>query len=407
MKIHIKLLIGSVAAGLLVLGGYFTLPVFAETYVNTTDNAATLAAEKTVDGSAFMAGDDITVAGTVKGDLYCAGRNIYISGTIEGDVLCAANTVAITGVVQGDVRAAGLNVIIRGNVTKNTTLFGQNVLVEHSANIGGDIVVGGANVTISGMVGRDAFVGASVLTIDGTIGRHVDSQATTLQVADTAKIGGNLRYWSESEATIRHGVVAGTTHWYALSDTATQTPSSQTAAQLASGIVVAIVFLLGLTLFMVLIMPNYVRTATAFAWNRIWLPMVVGFSAIFAGLPVIFIFLISIIGIPIAVLLAAAYGLAVLLAAPLVAYYVGRWMLEGRSQHMFLAALLGSLVVGAACMIPFIGFVGMLVVFSVGLGMIILQFSHEFKQKPVYTDTGMRVEKATEKPVLKASRKKK
>ena len=61
--------------------GLLAIPALAEGYVNTS-NASQVMAGQEVDGSAYLAGNSVTMSGTVKGDLYCAGNTITITGTV-------------------------------------------------------------------------------------------------------------------------------------------------------------------------------------------------------------------------------------------------------------------------------------------------------------------------------------
>lgn len=369
---------------------YFVTPVLAESYVQATDNLTTVAADKVVDGAVFVAGENVTVAGTVKGDVYCTGRNVMISGTVEGDILCAsAGSIVISGTVDGSIRVASPNVTLRGKIAKNASIAAQNAIIEKEAIIGGDIVAGGTDITMAGVVGRDARIGADQLTIIGMIGRNIDTQVTTLRVENTAKIAGNLQYWSVDEATVQQGVVAGETHRYIPEDARqSRLMDASMPAAFVTGIFVVVVSLCVVALVVVALFPRYVRETTAYSWSAVWLPLLVGLSALFAGLPLILLLFLSVVGIPAAILLAVLYALALLVAMPLASYYVGRWMLEGRSKNMFLAAIIGAVVVGIVCSIPLIGIITTLAVFSTGLGMAILRVGAQFEQRPAYIDTG-------------------
>ena len=397
-----KIFQGVLVAAVLAVSGFAAAPVMAQAVVAMSEKTSAVAADQTVDGSAFLAGDAVTVAGTVKGDVYCAGGTVLISGVVEGDVLCAGQSVTIAGTVKGDVRAAAMTLVMQGTVEKNATLFGQTVLLEQTNAVKNDVTVGGSIVRLAGTVGRDARVGAMTLDLGGTVVRHFEGEVENLQATSAARVGGNMTYWSSKDGVVPQGVVAGEVHRYQPAEyEEEQAPS---VATFVSSMVTGIAFLMILTLFIVLVVPRTVRRLSDYSWKRIWLPLLVGMASLFVALPLIVLLLLSIVGLPVALLLVVVIGLMLLVAGPLSAYYIGRWLLEGRSTNMIVSALLGSLVLGTVAAIPFVGGLVVFLALATGIGMVVLSLRSEFTGKPLYADAGgeRKIERSGERKITRS-----
>lgn len=176
----------------------------------------------------YATGGEIIIDGTVEGDLVVAGGYIEVNGVVMGDLIAAGGAVIVAGTVQDDVRAAGAAVIISGSVGDDLLasggggFFGSRVIplefegrsvpmglqVTSSATVGGDVYVGGGDVTLAGAVGGDLGVGANTATFSGRVAGDAALYAATLSVAETARVQGQLRYASRSEAPVPEGVAA-------------------------------------------------------------------------------------------------------------------------------------------------------------------------------------------------------
>lgn len=153
----------------------------------------------------------------VREDLYAAGIRIDVRGTVEGDLVGAAlEDVRISGVIEGDVTIVARRVVVDGAIAGSLRVVAAEVII--SGSVGDDVVVAGFSLATSGAVGRDvlgAVVDATTagdlgrdlrlqsvrdVRVGGTVGRDVEVNASTLHIADTADIEGDVRY--RAEATV-------------------------------------------------------------------------------------------------------------------------------------------------------------------------------------------------------------
>lgn len=353
-----------------VVAGFKTAPVVAESLIQAAENASTIARDRVVDGSAYLAGESIDVQGTVKGDLYCAGQTVTINGTIDGDVLCAGQTVTISGTVHGDVRAAGMNVTLKATIDGSVTLAAATVTTDSASIIGRDATLTAGTIDLSGRVARDAMLASQTVVLNGSIDRDARIAAETISASSTAKIGRNLVYESSNEARLPSGVVAGTVQ--RTTEREQRPVVSITAADILTGLVLAVLMFSVLTVAVVLAAPRYVHRVSDISGAKQFASyFLVGLVAFVVTPVLLLILLVTVVGIYAAIVLMIAMTLAILIGASLVAYRLGRFMLAGK-QSVFMSALVGSLALGALGSIPFVGWVSMFISALAGLGMILL-----------------------------------
>lgn len=374
------------AAALLVvtLSVGASTPVVAESLVQASEGLSTVSRDTVVDGAAFVGGDAVVIDGTVKGDLFCAGNTVTINGTIEGDVLCGGNAVTIAGIVQGDIRVAGNTVTLKGDIRGNATVAGNNIVTDSSLKIGRDLTVGASNVTLAGTIGRDVRVGAGNFMLQGTVNRNVDGAASTLTIANGARVGGNLTYASDRDGSIADGTVAGTVQ--------RQQPSASdrvSSPQSAFVLYMTVVFFMAVlfvvfVLFVALVMPRYVRAAAAdyTTPQSILKAAAVGLATLFAILPVTLMAFLSGIGVGVGIFLLGLYFVALMLSGVLAAYRLGVFMLSGRSTNIFAQAMIGAAALTVLAIIPFIGFLTVIAAGSIGLGMVVLSLASQYAGHP-------------------------
>jgi cytoskeletal protein CcmA (bactofilin family) len=335
--------------------------------------STSVTASETIDGSAWMSGANIDVAGTVDGDLYCAGQNITISGHITGDVLCAGQTVTLSGTVDGSARLAGQTVAISGDVKASATEMGQSLTLDGQGNIGRDASFFGQTVAVNGKVGRDAVIGASSVSVNSAVGRNVTAWTNDLTVKNSATIGGFLTYTSPQKGNVESGAqIAGKVTY----NEKTLPQSQQAAAGISFvGVFIWLLMLIVSAVVMALLFPREYHVATSAAvaaFPKMLLATLVG---LIAGIvmPFVVIFLaITILGIPLAIVAVVAWVLILLLSGSVSAYYVGRIVWRDQT-HPVLIMLIGAAIIAALLVIPLINIIVWFIAVWYGSGTILLE----------------------------------
>ena len=373
---RIKLLV-SVLAVVFVVAGWTTLAHADGSLFNNfrTGNDITVPEGQTVDASLFAAGNTIDIAGTVNGDVYCAGQSITITGHVSGDVMCAGQSVRLAGVIDGDIRIAGQTVSIGGVTASNATVAGQSVTLDASGRIQGDASIASQNATVNGAVGRDLAAAGTRVTVNGAVGRDISAGVTSLTLGSNSAVGGNVSYVSRHDATLETGAhVAGTLSRQ--EPPANQDNGPQLGAMIGGGIAMAVYWFVAfmlISLVLVLLFPRFVHDATEVAVNAPWKTLLVGFLGSFIGPIAIVTLMLTVIGIPLALLFLLGWALIVCLSVPFAAYCLGSLLISKSTTNPVWIMLLGSAIVLVLFMIPLVGFITWLVAMWFGLGIILQQ----------------------------------
>lgn len=396
----------AMASGLTVLAtGLFALPALAEGYADASGSPQ-IAAGREVDGSAYLAGNNVNVAGTVKGDLFCAGSSVTISGVVDGDVLCAGDNVSVSGRVGGNLRLAGNTVTVTGATGRAATIGGNSVSLAGDASVGSDLTAGGNTLDLAGSVGRDLRLGAGTATVAGTVSRDVDGEVEKFTVTSTAAIGGHLHYVSSDDASVAPGTVQGEVRRTDPPQRATPPAPMNRARTIGDWFLGALVGMLGLvvlSLTVVLLLPRFVRRVTDTPWRGIGIAALIGLLTLAAILPITVILFVTIVGAGAGLLLVVGFPLALLLSGPLTAYYLGREIMRRRTTNMLAMVAVGAALLGAAIAIPFLGFLVGLAAGCVGLGLIVLELRNQFAS-PTYAERGPLVASQERSEELRGSR---
>lgn len=347
---------------LLILGiSLFSGGIAANASSVQTKNNVFIGADQISDGTLYAAGQTVTMAGTVHGDFFCAGQTVDVVGTVDGDIICAAQQLNIKGKVGGNVRLAGQQVTIASDVHGSATVFGQTVNFEQQSKIGGDLTLGAQAATLSGIIGRDIAGSAQSVRISGTVGRDIRLEVDKLALSSTAKINGDLTYTSNTDATVEQGsVITGA----AVRNQPTQESKPAAQNSFLAALVAELYWFIALLLMGVAVMLFKPRLLARTAERiRVEPGAVVGWGLLGVLAPplVILLLMITLVGLPLALLVGVVWAAMLLLSVMLTGHAVGRLLLDliklkaNEGWQQFLGLMLGLLVLLALSLIPFVG----------------------------------------------------
>ncbi len=158
----------------------------------------------------YVAGRSVDVAAQVQGDVVAAGKRVSIDESVAGDVLAAGETVTIRAEVQDDVRAAGRSVTLVGPVAGHVVAAGETVSIMPAATVGEWAWLAGAEVNVAGRVGGELKAAGQSVIVSGEIGGDVELMAEEIRILGHARIKGDLVYRSDNEPQISDGAdIAG------------------------------------------------------------------------------------------------------------------------------------------------------------------------------------------------------
>lgn len=345
--------------------------------VSEFENVVVMPKTETVNHDYFGIGDTVTISGVVNGDAYVAGRNVVIEGTINGDLLAAGGQITIRGTVSQNVRAAAGEIVISGSVGRNITVASGTITISDGAKIFGNVVAGAGNFTVLAPVSKDVTFGAGTAMIGSVVGGNVTAGVNSLILTPSASVGGTLQYWSDEQAqvasgaTVSGGVVQKTIP-KPLPDKQdrVESQSAQTAMRIFGYLSTLLVGAL-----IILIFPFFSQRTAATVVDRALPSLGLGF-VLLIGVPVIcIILLMTVVGIPLAVLLFALYLKTLYIAKVFVSLAIGTYLVRqfDKQWHRIWIFIIGLTIYSIVTWLPFIGGFISFIVLLLGLGSFVLE----------------------------------
>ncbi|MEI7452293.1 MAG: polymer-forming cytoskeletal protein [Candidatus Falkowbacteria bacterium] len=331
--------------------------------------------DQIISGNFYTAASNLTIDGQILGDVICAGQNVVINGKVDGDVICAAQSLNINGEVNGNVRVAGNNIDINGAVARNVNLMSATALISANAKVGRDILLAVDKSEFRGTVGGSIYGAANNLLVAGTVGDGINvkigqyngDKNTGLIIADGAKVAGNVTYSSEQEAKINKDNVGGQI---------VRQAESQARPNLFLAYIMSQFYAIFSALLVGLIIVSLWRKTTIKITDRIktdhWASIGWGFILFFVSPIICIILALTVIGIPLALILAGLWLLANFACKLLTAIFIGRLIFkklkQKESEKLLLEMTVGVFVCWMIFSIPILGWIASLWAICMGCG---------------------------------------
>lgn len=366
--------LGLVAFGIILLVATLAVPLLAGASEYRTGDTVRLGPTERFTDNVYIAARRVTFDGQAAKDVNVAAANADIGGTVGGSLNLLAGSAEVTTNVTGSIHVAGGTVAIRGVVNGDLLVAGGSVEVTNQARINGDVILAGGRVTLDGTVAGDVYGTTLSFAQEGTVRGDINVQASELDVATDARIGGDLIYQSPQDADIAQpAAVAG-----AIDRTnAAPWQGIDEGGMRPMGPLLRIAWALVLGAAIVALAPRLANRIAEHGEPFVR-PVVIGILALVAIPLATVIALVTIVGIPLGLLLLLGLTLALYLSQVFVGLTLGRYVLprswrDGSRGFSLLAMTIGVLVIGGLRLIPF-PYVGAAVAFVVamwGLGAIL------------------------------------
>lgn len=230
-------------------------------------------------------------------------------------------------------------------------------------------------VNVNGTVDGRVIGGGGDVTIADTVGEDVNIEVDNLTILSTAVIKGNLDYTSEKEAKIQTGAeIDGTTTrtMPEIKEPDKKGPLSEIPGKVVGFLMT---FIVGLVIIFLA-----TRTITGMSEALIrypWHSLGWGAFLLFVTPFAIIILLVTVIGIPIALILTAMYAIAIYLSIIPVSLCIGRLIIgrqrtENRRGLLLAALAVGLVILVIIKLIPVFGFIVGVLTALFGMGTIIV-----------------------------------
>ena len=329
--------------------------------VSGLNEDVTIAKGEIIEGPYLTTGNNITISGTIDGDAYIAGSVVTVDGTINGDLIVGGGVVAIKGEVTNDVRAGGGMVTIDGKVGKNVTALAGTVTFGSDADIDGDALVGGGTFAHLGNIDGKALIYSGNTTLGGRVGKDITVTAEKVSVLKTALLDGSLSYTADKEASVSAearivGTVKRTTTGKALTQVKVSTGKGLAGARFGINFLSYLSTLL-LGLILLKVAPRQTAAIAKLIGEKPWQSLGFGFLGLVLTPVAGFVLIISVIGMPLAVILGGIYVLMVTTSSLFSGLFVGQKVfgLINLKENAYAMLAVGLLLLQLVLALPIVG----------------------------------------------------
>jgi hypothetical protein len=348
-----------------------------------------------VEEDLYIVGGTVTVNAPVRGDLIVTGGTIILNDTVSQDLLIAGGNILLNGVISDDVRCAGGKIELNGSVQGDFVVVGGKINIGERAIVFGEMLASGGEVTLDGNVKGNirntsgAFVlngvaehelhvrGGKIL-IDGQVAGKTVMAANLIELGTNAKFDSDVNYWNEEGSLEFNNSIKGSKATY---DPQLKIENGKWHYLGFASFIMVVGYLGAALVLMFVIQYLFSRTlknAANTIRNASLKSLALGVLFL-AGVPVaVVIFLITIIGIPIGLLMLISYVIIILLATIIVSLLISNWINNTYYQaswgygRITMTAFCIFVFLKLASITPFIGPLVLLLLICMAFGGILL-----------------------------------
>ena len=289
-----------------------------------TTNALVLSAGERIEEEALWAAQHIEIRGTTTRDLW----------------LLATAAVRFDGIAGGDLRIFSAAATLDGTAKGNLLAYASGMQLTTNSVVRGEAALCGTDLICEGIVEGDALLFAKSATLGGRWGGNVRIRADEIRIAPGTQIAGDLVYTSSKPLVYDSSVIVGG----AVKPMGVPMPEAPLRARFAfHGYLFLAALLVGMPFvgFFPMIAGGAVRKLRISPWRALF----AGLAALLFGPFLITFAFMTIVGIPLALLLAALYGALIYLSHVVIALWLGHLLLRAPGPQTF-ARVLSALAVG-------------------------------------------------------------
>lgn len=321
----------------------------------------------------YIAGGNVTVDAPVHGDLVIAGGTVTVQDSVTHDILVAGGTVIIKGYAGDDIRCAGGRLYISNRTAGDLLVTGGRVQVNRSARVEGSLLASGGDLMIAGTVKGPMRVRANRMAFNGAAAGPAVLMARELSIGRRAAFQQDVRYWNrKGHPDFSHAMRHGT----AVRDESLRMASARWHYLGFTSAVFLLWYLAAALIFIILLEYLFTRIMQKAGSSLLRYPLpYTGYGLLFIiVMPVlIFFILLTMIGIPLALLLLLGYLVILMLSSNISAVVLANWLNSRYHRHWSRWALIWVamgvfIVLKMITLIPYIGWLLMLIAVGLSFG---------------------------------------
>jgi len=321
----------------------------------------------TINDDLYAGGSTVILNGTVNGDAVIGGGTVVVNGPVKQDLMVGGGNVTVVGDVGDDLRAGAGNITIDGDVKGDALIGGGTVVISKGAVIEHDLVVGAGSLVIEGTVKGTVRLGGGSIVINGTLLGDTQIEADEVRVGSDAHVTQRLSYRASKEAVIDQG--ADLKGGVAFEQRAMPDMHDQKAAAKGGlvGLValIALIKLIGMLIAAVMLVSCFKTYSSKLVERSLSKPshaLLTGSGTLILTPIAVVLLLATLIGAPLAGLLAVGYAYLMVMAKIYAGVVFGTWLWRLGSKNKskdvdWKTALTGTFLLFFVCLIPIIGWI--------------------------------------------------
>lgn len=327
-------------------------------------------------------------------DLYLFNDNIVMDQLIDGNVFLFGNNIEITGKVNGSLYVFGNKVTFKsGSYVVNTIYACANeIYFEGDAN---DlyVVCNTLNMSYDSFIVRDLRVCAGNFTFSGGVGRNAyvtaDNFTFTTEEENDGIIFGDLNYSSKSELELSKDFVQGDLNYTEITATSYESTTQDIIIDKITDLLISLFTTIIVFLLILWLAPKFMDKSSSFVSSKTLPAFGIGLLGLIIVPIVAILLMCSTIGISIAFAALGLYVSILLIATSVVNICITNKIKEkfnfDKKYKTVLTLIATSIVVWALKQIPYVGgFIGF-ILFTIGIGIIVMYLFT--KNKKIETKT--------------------
>ncbi len=347
--------------------------------------AAEDTARASIGDTRLAAGDEVVLDEPVEGNAFVAAGRVEVRERIERSAFVTGGDVTIIGTIGRRLFAAGGDVRIEGEVEGRVRAAGGKIRVASTARLHDSATLAGGTIEVDGEIADRLRAFGETIVINGTIGGDVELAGKSIRIGPDARIRGRVEYRTGGEVVVDpQAQVAGGV--MEVDQDKRWMRKVGHGAAIAGGVTVSLGMVL-IGVLLILAMPRFSREAAGHVEKKPLQSLGMG-CIMLIGVPfAIIVLLITIIGIPLALLLGLGYAVLLLLGYLTGAIFVGDFVLGKvgtarldsvwwRVLFMFLALVALAIVK----QLPLIGGLVVFLLFLAGIGAFTMRTWRGFRQ---------------------------
>jgi hypothetical protein len=294
-----------------------------------------------------FSGDVVNIDHPVEDDVFASGSVVNVNAPVDS-VVVVGGTLTINAPVKGDVFAAGAHVLV-------------------NSQVGGKVVAAGGTVNLGASIGTNAVAaGGTVNILPGTLIKR-DVLIVAGNVNNAGRINGTLAVSAKAFQNI--GSAGRMVEFQRMEEERSWQPSDRLSLL---GVLTLVGFLV-MGILLLITMPGLFRAIDSEIRISPTVRTVMGFLLMIASFVAVLVLAITVIGLPLAFVMAMTLVAMLILTGTFVSFSLGRWVGELAKLKAGDKALfgIGFVILNILFILPYVGWLFGLISMSLGFGAMI------------------------------------